>query len=365
MTLVDDELNAAITELHLTDVYRKQNPNGTYAGTHTGKAEAHIKKAQDYLKVVPPTTSKLGANVGNAPAPLTGTVLRVTTARELLDAVDAIKNAPQGQVIDCGGIKINLSGGTVYLPPISVRSEIRNGGVVGGGLDSNIRAAGSAAKWTLRSFSSEKSKADGFKLTDDALDIYLVDVLAQENGANGFLTTQRAHGWKMWNVKSIKNGTNGNLDQNWYIGSMRDDCLIANFYGESPSGYNLQLQYSQCFGGLITCGELVGGTTSRGAVVASYGSSKVKVVGLYAHDMPMSAYHVLDDDPSYAKVSGMIVTDSYEERTGGWAPEGGVTYTRIHSGPAGPIDSSEWGNVPMYDANYVLRPTPPRAGSKA
>lgn len=362
MTVADDELAAAIAELHLTDVYIKQNPRGTYTGTHTGKAEAHIKKAQDLLKVSIP---KLGANVGSAPAPLSGAVLKVTTARELLDAVTAIKNAPQGQVIDCGGLKINLAGGSVYLPSLPVRSEIRNGGVLGGGADSNIRAAGSAAKWTFRNFTSEKSKADGFKLTDDAVDIYLVDVTAQENGANGFLTTQRTHGWKMWNVKSIRNGTNGSYDQNFYIGSMRDDCLIANYYAESPTGYNLQIQYPQCFGGLITCGELVGGTTTRGAIVASYGSSKVKMVGLYAHDMPMAAYHVLDDDPSYAKVSGMIVTDSYEERTGGWAPEGGITYTRVHTGPAGPIDPAEWANVPTYDANYALRPVPPRAGCKA
>lgn len=43
---VDSELDAAIGELHLTDVFKKYGAGSRYDSTHTGKAEIHIRNAK-------------------------------------------------------------------------------------------------------------------------------------------------------------------------------------------------------------------------------------------------------------------------------------------------------------------------------
>lgn len=69
---IDSELNQAIAELHLTDVYKKSGPGSTYNNTHTGKAELHVNNAKAVAKLivgstpaVPPATSSMP--VGDIP----------------------------------------------------------------------------------------------------------------------------------------------------------------------------------------------------------------------------------------------------------------------------------------------------------
>lgn len=312
--------------------------------------------------VAPP--SGLGANIGLPPAPLPGTP---TVPRTTADLYAAIQAATAGSVIDLGGATLDLQGGTVYLTKIAGgRAELRNGRVINGGPDSNIRAQGSAANWTVRSIASDRSAASGFKITDDTNAIWLVDTTATDNQADGYSTSQRAANWDMWNPRSIHNGYTpsgaaSSLNQGFYIGGAKGTCRVINPYCDDNAGYAFQVQYPQVESLLVSCPEFAGGPhTVRGGLVLSESCSNVRVVAPYIHGtVAGGACHVNYGNTVYA----CVVASGYQQNNdSGWNPGPGVSYPGCKTGPAGPIDPALYADVCALDINYTPRPAAPKAG---
>lgn len=295
----------------------------------------------------------LGSQVGSAPAPLPGPPILPQNTSALLAAAAGAK---PGYVIDGQDRTFDLAGGTLRLPRLTGRAELRNAKIVNGGSNCNVRADGTSANWTLRSIASDKGGVDGFKITDDSDGIWLVDCSASDNTRQGFNTSNNAANWLMWNCRAYRNGRS-TLDHNWYVGAAKGDCRILNPYSESPVGYGIQIQYANVQKLLVTMAELKGGTTQRGGFVLSDGATNATIIGPYVHDCATEACLV------YKTVSGCVVYDGYEERNnGGWAAGPGVTYVRPHHGAAGPVDPSQYPWVPAFDINGKPRPDSPKAG---
>ncbi len=302
-------------------------------------------------------TPVLGTAVGTAPPPLEGPTLKPTTTNELLAA---IRPESAGKVIDLNGRTFDLAGGTLALCPLAARAEIRNGKIINGGTNSNIRAAGTSSNWTLRSIASETSAADGYKLTDDNSGIWLVDCTASRNAHNGYLTSERARDFQHWNCTAKNNGGTSTLYHGWYVGSAYGDSRILNPYSEANAGYGIQIQYASVQKLLVSMPELKGGNSLRGGFVLSTNAQNTRIIGPYVHDCAYAAC------ATYGTVTGMIVEDGYQERNSqGWVPAPGVTYLRCKNAPRGPVDPAVYPWVTALDARGAARPIPPLAGCYA
>lgn len=335
-----------------------------WQNTAFGRAKLLLDKVADCGVVPPPNVfgTALPARLPASPGP----VVTVTTTADLLNK---IASAPLGSVIDGGGRAFDLAGQTVLwnrAGSAAAVTELRNATLVGGGINSALRCAGSGSYFRATNVETANSEV-GVKFTDASHHVEFSGSI-HDCVSQGVLVTGSGTFRQLWNTRLARNGHDANYDHNVYWGYSFQGDVIANCAGDAPWAYNLQA-YPSVKNLLVTMCDWTGGQAqpdARGGIVlGSEGTLTTYdnvLVGQRIVGAPSVAFHI--NGPSARNT--MYDSCEFNNAQGGFIPETpGIVYVNCVHANTVLVDAARYPLVPPFDIDGNPRPAQPRAGAFA
>lgn len=331
-----------------TDSYPAWKKKGYPASSHWAKAKA----IGDTIGVTPPPA--YGSGLPKRSPASTGQLREVTTLTALVntyatcDPGDIVRST---QAIDGLGRDLVLSRAVAYETPITVdlAAPFRNGRVL----------ISRAASLNLRATSLEDSPIDSLKITDGArnIDVDLRGGQLLRPKRQGLLVTGAdTRDWQVWNTRA-RNCGGSTLDHSYYIGSAVGDCVLGNPYGESPLGYNLQIQYADVASLIVSNPTFVGGVTQRGGIIYSEHAANARVYGALVSGCKTAAA-----DTYNGAVSCFLYDSAQWNNAGGFVAGNGLSVINPGTSATKLIDPSRYPFVPPTDIDGRKRSAGAYAG---